>query len=137
MVHVVNGTKVKASVTIFSEPDLFRYMDMSFLNDNSVKPKPSSFAIVHVRRANATRQELKTSQSSVGTRQLGDKLIFFDSKHVTNTSRFPEDAFEFNGGQSITSVQFSFNVSNYLYNLKILSLIYIITLESHSDCLSE
>ncbi|KAJ6643356.1 hypothetical protein Bhyg_08316, partial [Pseudolycoriella hygida] len=67
-----------------------------------------SYTMIYVK--NAERHSPKTySTNSIGTRQPGDQLIYFESKNITNVSRFPSRAFEYSGDDAITYVGFSFN----------------------------
>lgn len=73
--------------------------------ENSLK----SYTVVYVKNA-TTINEKTYASNSIGSRQPGDRLIYFESRNVTNVSRFPSRAFEYSGVDSITYVGFSFNV---------------------------
>lgn len=68
-----------------------------------------SYTVVYVK--NATKSERTFATNSIGIRQPGDQLIYFESRNITNYSRFPSRAFEYAGEDSITYVGFAFNVS--------------------------
>ncbi len=74
-----------------------------------------SFTVVYVRNATATPSTSTVTKytSSIGRRQPDDRLIHFESRNVTNHSRFPSRAFEYTGDDSITCVKFAFNVSRF------------------------
>lgn len=76
-----------------------------------------SFTIVYMKNAIAATAEKQYAKNSIGNRQPGDGLIYFESRNVTNVSRFPSRAFEYSGDDSITYVGFSFNVRvfNFLF----------------------
>lgn len=73
--------------------------------------RTKSITYVHVRNSNPSINQKKFSQNSIGQRRHGDQLIHFESRKVTNKSRFPSKEFEYAGGEYITYVGFSFNVS--------------------------
>lgn len=73
---------------------------------------PKSYTVIYVKNATARPSEKTVASNSIGNRQPGDQLIYFESRNVTNVSRFPSRAFEYSGDEySITYVGFAFNVS--------------------------
>lgn len=74
----------------------------------------SRYSITYVHVKNASQIEKPYAQNSIGKRRTGDELIYFDSRNVTNISRFPSKVFEYSGGEYLTSVRFSFNVRDLL-----------------------
>lgn len=74
---------------------------------------PKSYTVVYVKNATATPSGKSFASNAIGSRQTGDQLIYFESRNVTNVSRFPSRAFEYSGEDSITYVGFSFNVSSF------------------------
>lgn len=80
---------------------------------NKEDKSPKSYTVVYVKNATSAsaRSEKTFASNAIGSRQPGDGLIYFESRNVTNVSRFPSRAFEYSGVDSITYVGFSFNVS--------------------------
>lgn len=71
-----------------------------------------SYTVVYVKNATSTPSNKTFASNSIGNRQPGDQLIYFESRNVTNVSRFPSRAFEYSGDEyAITYVGFAFNVS--------------------------
>lgn len=73
---------------------------------------PRSCAFVYVKNAVQSAERVFSS-NAIGTRQPGDSLVHFESRNVTNFSRFPSRSFEYSGDVAITYVGFSFNVSHH------------------------
>lgn len=69
-----------------------------------------SYTVVYVKNATASQSGKTFASNSIGCRQTGDQLIYFESRNVTNVSRFPSRAFEYSGDDLITYVGFAFNV---------------------------
>ncbi|XP_037035160.1 uncharacterized protein LOC119073661 [Bradysia coprophila] len=67
----------------------------------------NSYTVVYVKNARPPKKP--SASNSIGARQKGDRLIHFESRNVTNISRFPSRAFEYSGDESITYVRFAFN----------------------------
>lgn len=51
------------------------------------------------------------ARNAIGRRRKNDELVHFESRNVTNISRFPSRVFEYSGSVYITYVGFSFNVT--------------------------
>lgn len=60
-------------------------------------------------------KEPKFARNSIGKRQAGDELLYFQTRNVTNVSRFPSKSFEYTGNHYITYVGFSFSVSFFFF----------------------
>ncbi len=69
-------------------------------------------SVTFIYKRNAIQSTAKpfASQNAIGHRRKNDSLIHFESRNVTNVSRFPSRAFEYSGDEYITYVGFSFNV---------------------------
>lgn len=109
-VSIYNALNVTATISMYGYgsslmPTLRRWPFTD--KDYSVK----SYTIVYIKSASEADPNKKFSRNSIGARQLGDQLIYFESRNVTNISRFPSRAFEYSGDDSITYVGFSFNVN--------------------------
>lgn len=86
---------------------------MRFYHEHASKNAPSrSLAMVFVKNATRSAEAKNSSKNAIGVRRLGDELLYFESRNVTNASRFPSRSFEYVGDDrtSITYVGFSFNV---------------------------
>lgn len=71
----------------------------------------TSLTFVYVRNSNITSIQRPCAKSSIGKRRKEDDLLHFESRNVTNVSRFPSRAFEYSGEAFITYIGFSFDVS--------------------------
>lgn len=107
-IHINDTLNVKATLTIYmlgkneSSGILFsEYLEVS-----------RSLIFIYMKNASHTPKPF--AQNSIGKRQMGDKLIHFQSRNVTNASRFPSTSFEYTGDVFITYVGFSFNVSRFI-----------------------
>lgn len=69
-----------------------------------------SITFVYKKRADSL-QAKPFAQNAIGRRRKNDELVHFESRNVTNISRFPSRAFEYSGSEYITYVGFSFNVT--------------------------
>lgn len=69
-----------------------------------------SITFIHKKSAHPL-QVKRFAQNAIGRRRKNDELVYFESRNVTNGSRFPSRAFEYFGFGYITYVGFSFNVS--------------------------
>lgn len=69
-----------------------------------------SLTFVYKKNSNKSLKTKPFAQNAIGRRRNGDKLVYFESRNVTNASRFPSRAFEYSGNAYITYVGFSFNV---------------------------
>ncbi len=109
-ISIPNASKVKATVSLFAVgKDFLPILATSFLQfDTSLK----SYMVVYEKNAVAT-PSAKSYTSSIGRRRQADRLIHFESRNVTNNSRFPSRAFEYTGDGFITCVKFTFNVSRF------------------------
>lgn len=105
-VSIKNALNVKATLKI-------RGMGMIPLPTMGLRKlhQTKSLTYVHVRNSSESRSQKESAQNSIGTRRSGDQLLHFESRNVTNKSRFPSRAFEYASGEYITYVGFSFNVS--------------------------
>lgn len=115
-VRVNDAKNVTATLSVYGKaaPPPPRYIStQGFLSLFDPSKLTKSLTYIHVK--NASVSDLKPfSQNSIGQRRQGDQLIYFESKNVTNISRFPSKLFEYSGSVSneyITYVGFSFNVS--------------------------
>lgn len=73
----------------------------------------SRHSITYVHVKNTTSKEKPYAQNSIGKRRPGDELVYYESRNVTNTSRFPSRVFEYSGSEYLTYVGFSFNVRKF------------------------
>lgn len=108
---------------------------VDFYHEHSSKNAPSkSFAMIYVKNATSSATRKQYSQNAIGSRQMGDELLYFESRNVTNGSRFPSRSFEYTGSDKtrITYVGFSFNVSFGISKLISMYFTYYINLVSHS-----
>ncbi|KAG4066715.1 hypothetical protein HA402_007351 [Bradysia odoriphaga] len=67
-----------------------------------------SMTFIYKKNADSSRKK-PFAQNAVGRRREGDSLLHFESRNITNSSRFPSRAFEYSGSDFITYVGFSFN----------------------------
>lgn len=105
-----------ASIYISGEAAKFQHsLDfVDFYHEHSSKNAPSkSITMIYVKNATSSATIKPYSQNAIGSRQKGDELLHFESRNVTNVSRFPSKSFEYSGNDQtrITYVGFSFNVS--------------------------
>lgn len=115
-VHIPNATNVIATINLSGQAATFQHsLDfVGFYHAHASKNAPSkSLAVVYVKNATSSVESRPYSQNAIGSRQNGDELLYFESRNVTNSSRFPSRSFEFTGDNRtrITYVGFSFNVS--------------------------
>lgn len=96
-IHIKNATHVTANLTIYTL-DLPQY-----------RRGLSRYSITYIYVKNATSTVKPYAQNSIGKRRKGDELIYFESRNVTNTNRFPSRVFEYSGSEYLTYVSFSFN----------------------------
>jgi len=68
-----------------------------------------SCTVIYAKKARPSENSKQFAQNSIGKRREGDTLIYFQSRNVTNVSRFPSRSFEYSGNKYITYVGFSFN----------------------------
>lgn len=101
-IHIKNSTHVTANLTIytFDLPDYRRGL--------------YRHSITYVFVKNTTSTGKQYAQNSIGKRRKGDELIYFESRNVTNISRFPSRVFEYSGSEYLTYVGFSFNVRAFI-----------------------
>ncbi len=116
-IHIPNATDVIATVEISGDAAKFKHsLDfVGFYHDHASKNAPSrSLAMVFVRNASSPEEPKRHFQNALGIRQHGDELLHFESRTVTNNSRFPSRSFEYFGDDKsrITHVGFSFDVSS-------------------------
>lgn len=100
-IHINNATNVTATLTIytFNLPSYLRGL--------------ARHSITYVYVRNTTSVSHPYAQTAIGKRRTGDKLIYFESRNVTNMNRFPSRVFEYSGSDDyLTHVRFSFNVRN-------------------------
>lgn len=106
-IHINNVHGFTATISVRGESHMpFSYLEaFQRIEDLNFK----SLTLVFVRKA---RPSVKANaQNSIGNRRHGDKLLHFESRNVTNFSRFPSRVFQYSGKDYITYVGFSFNVS--------------------------
>lgn len=114
-IRIPNARKVYATIDMSGEtvnhPDF--EASLEFYNQYLSRTAESS-SVAMVFRKNAIRSVATKPnfQNSIGLRQSGDELLHFESRNVTNISRFPSRSFQYVGGNDtrITYVGFSFNV---------------------------
>lgn len=96
-IHINATLSCKATLKIYKEKDY-----RSYLGDKQ------SMIIIYVKNKSPIQKPF--AKNSIGKRLSGDRLIHFESRNVTNNSRFPSRSFDYNGKDYITYVGFSFNV---------------------------
>lgn len=104
-IHINNTTKVKATLKIYGQGT----NTPTFISFAEVLEVTRSFVFIYVKNAYPAKKIF--SQNAIGKRQKADELIYFQTRNVTNASRFPSRLFEYSGEAYITYVGFSFNVS--------------------------
>lgn len=104
-IHINSTLNVKVTLKVYKS-GTYTFVP-SFGNLEVTK----SLVIIYAKNASPTQKPF--AQNSIGTRQKGDRLIHFQTRNVTNQSRFPSRSFEYVGEDSITYVGFSFNVSRF------------------------
>lgn len=102
-IHINDTLNVKATLKVY-KGGTYTFVP-SFGNLEATK----SVVIIYAKNASPTHKPF--AQNSIGKRQRGDNLIHFQSRKVTNASRFPSRSFEYVSEDYITYVGFSFNVS--------------------------
>lgn len=107
--NIINGQNITVvgkiygpSVNLLNADSLQKYA-----LSNSAKNIPKTITVVYGHNTTRTRNR----KVILGHRQMGDKLIDFQTKNVTFSYRFAETEFVYNNKYgSITSVGFSFDV---------------------------
>lgn len=107
-VHIYNARDVTTTITVWGQSNLSYYLE-PFRNMENIRFKSLTF--IYERNALRSTKPKIYAQNAIGNRQKGDKLLYFESRNVTNISRFPSRGFEYVGNEYITFVSFSFNVS--------------------------
>lgn len=80
--------------------------------DKWLKEGSATKSITFIYKKNADLLQVKPfAQNAIGRRRENDELVHFESRNVTNISRFPSRVFEYSGSEYITYVGFSFNVT--------------------------
>lgn len=109
-IHINNAINVKATIQLYITEMLFLH-DVDHWNSFYKKKQVKSFTFIYKKNAVDSSKRKQFAQNSIGSRQKNDALIHFESRNVTNLSRFPSRAFEYSGPEYITYVGFSFNVN--------------------------
>lgn len=105
-IHINNALNVTATIEIFR----YGIVEMpSFGAWLKNEYETKSLTFVYKKNADPAQRKL-IAQNSIGLRRENDALIYFESRNVTNVSRFPSRVFEYSGPEYITYVGFSFNV---------------------------
>jgi len=107
-IFVHNALNVTATITIYSYGVAFLPILKQWpyeKDDYATK----SVTIIYKKNATVSDVPRSFSRNAIGSRQSGDGLIYFESRNITNISRFPSKAFEYSGDDFITCVGFSFN----------------------------
>lgn len=108
-VNIHNAQHAKASVSVFGTSNLpFGYMQ-AFRQMEQIHCK--SLTYIYVKKTLPPTVQKLYAQNSIGNRRHGDQLIHFESRNVTNSSKFPSRGFQYAGDEYLTYVGFSFNVS--------------------------
>ncbi|KAJ6648691.1 hypothetical protein Bhyg_03922 [Pseudolycoriella hygida] len=82
------------------------------MRNNFVEQPTKGVTYIHAKKSAFSSDSKHFGQNSIGRRQKNDELIYFESRNVTNKSRFPSRSFEYLGqnlNAFITYVGFSFN----------------------------
>ncbi|KAG4066041.1 hypothetical protein HA402_001288 [Bradysia odoriphaga] len=101
-ININDTLNVKATMKIYKQ-GTYIYAP-SLFNMDATK----SITTIHSKSAQSAQKPIGT-RTTIGRRQKGDELIHFQSRNVTNASRFPSGIFEYSGQEYITYVGFSFN----------------------------
>lgn len=109
-VHINGAKNVTATLSIYGIG--YSALDLGgwFKKQRATK----SITYIYVKNASSNVNVKPVPKNSIGHRREGDQLLHFESRNVTNVSRFPSKSFEYSGSESneyITYVGFSFNVS--------------------------
>lgn len=107
ILSIVNGTNFKVTATLHgSGVNLIDVgMLMKAIGDKDATPKTFTVVYAHNQTKSLNRKVV------LGKRQHGDKMIAFQTKNVTLSSRFAESEFEYaDKHKYITSIGFSFDV---------------------------
>lgn len=108
--NLVNATKISVTAQIYGSSVTIGSLAMNSGSNSQAKPK--TFTVVYGHNNTQTRNR----RIHLGQRQAGDRLLEFQHKNVTLPvnifKKFAEDDFVYYGKQQfITSIQFSFDVS--------------------------
>lgn len=104
-ITITNATHVTATLTIYTF-NLPQYL--GHLSRHSI-------TYIYVKNTSRSMEKLYV-QNSIGKRRKGDRLVYFESRNVTNINRFPSKVFEYTGSEYLTYVAFSFNVRVHSWN---------------------
>lgn len=102
-IYVNDTLKVKATLKVYKRGSY------TYLPSFGQLEVTKSFTIIYAKNAASSKNQF--AQNAIGKRRNGDQLVYFESRNVTNVSRFPSRAIQFAGDAYITYVGFSFNVS--------------------------
>lgn len=106
-VQIKNALNVVATLKIYGS-------GMMSLQSMGLRKLESTKSLTFVYLKNSTQSTTKEfAQNSIGKRRQGDELLHFESRLVRNNNRFPSRVFEYSGGEYITFIGFSFNVSRF------------------------
>ncbi|XP_037046648.1 uncharacterized protein LOC119081670 [Bradysia coprophila] len=113
-IHIPNAMNVTASIELSGDAAEFQHslqFSKVFPEHASKNAESRSLAMVFVKNAVPSVEAKQYSQNAIGVRQYGDELLYFESRNVTNVSRFPSRSFEYveDDKTHITYVGFSFN----------------------------
>ncbi|XP_037047722.1 uncharacterized protein LOC119082326 [Bradysia coprophila] len=103
-IHINNALNVTANIYIYTM-GLSVMPQFNFYREHY---DTKSITFVHKKNADSSKKQL-FAQNAIGRRRKGDSLLHFESRNITNSSRFPSRAFEYTGSDFITYVGFSFN----------------------------
>lgn len=107
ILSIINGTNFKVTATMYGASVNLFDADSLIKSLGEKQTKPKTFTVVYGH--NSTRS--LNRKINIGHRQHGDKMLAFQSKNVSISSRFAENEFEFQDNQKyITSIGFSFDV---------------------------
>lgn len=105
-IYIKNALNVTATIQIFTyglvEMPSFKWLKNEYVT--------KSLTFIYKKNADPTQRK-PIAQNAIGRRRENDELIYFESRNVTNISRFPSRVFEYAGPEYITYVGFSFNVN--------------------------
>lgn len=108
-ISVPDAQNVTVTISMYGFGQNFLQTTGSYWPFTKDEVSSRSYTFVYARNAKLSKKPI--ASNSLGARQQGDQLLHFESRNVTNISRFPSRAFEYSGDESITYVRFAFNVS--------------------------
>lgn len=111
--NIINGKNIHVIGSIYG-PSV-NLIDAATLQKTALGDHnlPKTVTVVYAHNTTQTRNR----KVVLGNRQVGDKLIDFQTHNVTFSYRFPEAELQFHDkNKHITSVGFSFDVSEIIFN---------------------